>query len=270
MKRIRTFFIAALCISTTIVLKAQNTSVIGGITADVIYRSTIEKIDHTILSEPNFLQNSYERSTVPVNGFSYGGFVNVMFESGLSINLDIAYAQEHGRMNFKNTANDWYYKMDFNYKYLNIFPSCRYYPWGNYQTCTQSQTPQDLKRGFYGLLGMQFGIPLNPESITYRSGGPGYLTAFGSDQEQENQLNTVLKGKTNIGVVIGAGFEFYNPIPFDIHIKCHRGISDVVETLPNSYNFVSDKNPNNFWQVGIGIFIGRSNRWTNKAYNLYR
>lgn len=259
------FLFMAMPLFVALNASAQQVSVIGGITADCIFRSKLQDIDHTILSEPGFLQNSYERSSVPVTRYSFGGFINVLFENGLSVNFDLAYAEQWGRMNFRNIPNNWHYRMDFKYSYINILPALRFYPFGSYQRCSQSQTPSELKKGFYASLGMQFGIQLQPEGITYESGGPGYLTAFGSDQEQENQLNTVLKGRTNIGIVPGLGFEFYNPVPFSINVKYHHGISDVVKTLPNSYNFVNDNNTNNFFQFGLAFFIGRSNRWTNNA-----
>lgn len=244
--------------------KAQDVSVIGGITADYIARSQIGKIDHTIFPETSFPSSTYELKNSPTQGFSYGGFINVLFKTGWSINFDIAYAKEPGQINFKNKANNWNYVMDFKYNYLNILPAVRLYPFGSSQRCMDMQFPGDFYKGAYVSLGMQFGLPLNREGIKYKSGGPGYLTAFGSDQEQEDQLNLVLKGRTNIGIVPGIGYEFYNPVPFAINIKYHAGISDVVETLPNSYNFVSDKNTTNFFQLGIAVFIGRADRWINR------
>lgn len=236
-------------------------SVIGGLTADCIYKSKILKLDHTILSEPFFLNNSYSLNPQAVTRFSFGGFINVMYRSGISINLDLAYAQEHSQLNFDNYANNWSYKMKFNYNYINILPAFRWYPLNKSQNCREDEMPEDYKAGLYISAGMQFGLQLKEEAITYKSEGPGVLPAFGTDQEQEGQLNNVLKGRTNIGIVFGVGYEFYKPAPVAINIKCHRGISDVVETLPNSYNFVSDNNPNNFWQFGLAFFIGRSGRF---------
>lgn len=232
---------------------------IGGVGVDLIYNSSIQNLETTILSEPFFLNYSLKKK--PVSGFGVNGFVNFMLTDwGLSLNVELGYANQGSQLDFRDSAKDFNYKMGFNYRYITLAPSVRWYPFSSSDGSDGNPENKEFFKGSYLFAGMQLGTQLNPEAITYESWGAGALPAFGLDREQESQLRTVLKGKMNLGVIAGIGHEFYYPFPFSINARYHWGMSDVVETLPNSYNFISNKNRNNFFQFGLNVFLGRDNR----------
>lgn len=237
----------------------SQANMIWGIGPNLIYKSSIKNLDATIMSEPFFLNYSLKKKQVSC--FGVNGFMNFMLTDwGLSLNVELGYAQQGSQLDFRDSAKDFNYKMGFKYKYINLAPSIRWYPFSSSNGDDGNPNNKEFFKGAYLFGGVQLGTQLDPEAITYESWGAGALPAFGPDLEQENQLRTVLKGKMNLGVIAGIGYEFYYPIPFSINIRHHWGLSDVVETLPNSYNFIPNKNRNYFSQVGISFFLGRGNR----------
>ena len=230
------FLLAALCLFVFIgPLSAQQDRVdlSFGVKGGGIY-SRISNLETTIMSEPYY--TNYSLSPKAREGFTLGGFVEYNPNaSRFAVGADILYSQQGGDLVFNNSAKDFYYNMHFKYQYVNILPQIKFYPW-------PGSKYDDVLYGFNVAIGLQVGLNVAADDITYKSGGPGYLPAFGSDLEQQQQLRNVLKGKTNFGPSLGLGYK--NVWGWSLEGRVYIGVTDVVETQANSYNFIENKNTN--------------------------
>lgn len=204
-------------------------------------RSQISGLETTILSEPYYL--NYTLKGKARYGWAAGGFVDYNPDgTKFVLGADFLYSQQGSDLDFNNSAQDFYYKMQFKYQYVNITPQVKFYPWADDE--------RDPIYGFNVGLGVQLGFNVANEDIIYKSGGPGYLPAFGSDLEQQQQLRNVLKGKFNFGPTFSLGYKFASG--FMIDARAFVGVTDVVETQSNSYNFIENKNTNLAFQLTLG------------------
>ena len=214
-------------------------------------QSKINDLDFTIIPEPFFV--NYSMKTVPHKGFSAGAMMNYK-PSFVSFQGEMEYAQLGSRLAFKNYERDFNYNMDFNYTYLNTNMMLKFYPF---------DAGRESIQGFFIGSGVQIGANLSPENIVYQSYGSGVLPSFGSDLEQTQQLRNVLKAKTNFSGIFTLGYEFklknkYDDgfkFPFIVDLRYYSGLSDVVETLPNSFNFVENKNKLNAFQLRLCYYF---------------
>lgn len=203
--------------------------------------SGINDLQTTILSEPFFL--NYSLNSEKKIGYTGGLGVNWELKNSIaSLNLDILYAQQGSDLLFNNLEKDFNYKMQFNYRYLNFPLMIKVYPF---------EKVHDGLHGFNVGAGPQFGLNLSPENIIYTSDGPGKLPAFGTDLEQQQQLRNVLKGQNNFGVNFHLGYEF-GGAGLNLELRYHYGLSDIVRTEANPYNFIENKNTNNTIQFTLG------------------
>ena len=203
--------------------------------------SMMDNLQTTILSEPYF--TNYSLTGKKVSGFTGGIGINSEIKNSVfALNLDVLYSQEGSELNFNNTAKDFNYRMQFKYRYINLPLLLKAYPFDR------------THDGLHGInlgVGPQLGFNIAPENIIYTSGGTGKLPAFGTDLEQQQQISNVLKGKNNFGVLFHAGYDIPN-IGLNIAFSYLLGLSDGVETLPNAYNFIENKNTNKTLQVTLG------------------
>lgn len=203
--------------------------------------SGINNLETTILSEPYFINYSLKDK----KKFGYTGGFGVNWElknSIASLNLDILYAQQGSELLFNNMEKDFNYKMQFNYQYLNFPLMLKVYPF---------EKVHDGLHGFNVGIGPQLGLNLTSGKIIYTSGGPGKLPAFGSDLEQQQQLRNVLKGKNNFGVNFHLGYDFVGA-GLNLAFQYHYGLTDIVKTEANAFNFIENKNTNNTIQFTVG------------------
>jgi opacity protein-like surface antigen len=201
----------------------------------------INDLETTILSEPFFLNYSLNKEQKV--GYTGGFGVNWELKSSiLALNLDVLYARQGSDLVFENFEKNFNYRMQFNYQYLNFPLLIKVYPF------------EKVHDGLHGLnvgAGPQFGLNLSPQNIIYTSEGPGKLPAFGTDLEQQQQLRNVLKGQNNFGLNFHLGYEIAGAgINFDL--EYHYGLTDVVRTEANAYNFIENKNTNNTIQFTLG------------------
>jgi outer membrane protein with beta-barrel domain len=203
--------------------------------------SYITGLETTILSEPYF--TDYSLKGKHIFGFTGGiGFNGEIKNSIVSMDLDIMYAQQGSELLFNNTAQNWNYQMQFKYQFINIPLLFRLYPFNRHH---------DGLHGFNLGAGAQLGLNIASNDLLYTSGGPGRLPAFGTDLAEQQQLRNVIKGKNQAGLLFNIGYDIPN-IGLDIDFRYHAGLSDVVETQTNAYNFIENKNVNNTLQLTIG------------------
>jgi len=216
-------------------------------------KSIIRDLSTTIIPEPFFI--NYTDKEEPTNSFGGGVFVNYRSKdfSLIGGQLEAAFVQQGGKYVFNNTEKDFNYEMDFRYQYISTNLLAKIYP--------VSYDAQNFWCGINIAFGLQVNSPVSSDNIYYKSGGTGYSPAFGSDLEQQQQLRNVLKARTNMGLIGSIGHEFAITLgrvklPMTLDIRKVQGITDAVETYPNSYNFVDNFNRNNVkWQVRLGFFL---------------
>ncbi len=260
----RYFFFSFLYL-VSFITKAQvfdidEASLIGGVHGGRVISSEIRGLDNVIIPERIFI--NYTLRPQKMKGWAYGAFINLKDNnSGIGFQLDFDYAEQFSLLDFNNYATDFRYKMTFKNKYFNIIPSLKWYPGTTFDS--------RRFRGFNIFTGLQIGFSKNASDVVYESGGAGRLLAFGSDLEQQEQLNQVLKNKSNNGWVNGLGIENDFRIgnfllPVVLEAKYHFGFKDVIRTLPNSYNFAEGYNNNNYFQVTLRLSFGLDNRYPDE------
>jgi hypothetical protein len=114
---------------------------------------------------------------------------------------------------------------------LNIGIGFKFYPWRN---LFLSATPQ-------------VGFNLTPESLFYSSNKEDL---YGSDLETQQLMRNVIKGRTNVSIALGLGYQFCNRIYVDA--RYNLGITDMMETMPNSYRYIENSNKSNGFQLTVG------------------
>ncbi|MFT3679264.1 MAG: hypothetical protein QM791_03260 [Ferruginibacter sp.] len=220
-----------------------------------------------ILSEPFFLH--YTMNEQAQKGFTGSAYVSYRFNNNyLALQGDISYTEQGGGLHYTTTpesGKDFKYDMLFKYQFMNISGIIKLYPMAQITPAYK----EDIKwgHGLYAFIGPQVGINIASDNIKYVSEGKDRLPAFGSDLEQQQQLRNVLKGKTNFGFVCGLGYEFKQR-GIVLEARCFRGLTDVTETLANTYNFIETKNINNAFQFSIGwdfsSFNGKNHDFSNQ------
>lgn len=203
--------------------------------------SGINDLETTILSEPFFINYALEKEKKI--GYTGGFGINWELKNSIfAVNLDILYALQSSDLVFENFEKDFNYRMQFKYQYINLPLLFKVYPF------------ERVHDGLHGLnlgVGTQFGLNISPTNLIYTSSGPGKLPAFGSDLEQQQQLRNVLKGQNNFGLNFHLGYELVNAgINFELAYR--HGLTDIVRTEANAYNFIENKNTNNTIQFTLG------------------
>jgi hypothetical protein len=229
-----------LCSIPTVLFAQQNDNLTYGMQAGPTY-SWVSNLQTTILSEPYYL--NYTLKKKPRVGFTAGGYVEYKtLHTALVLGAQLTYSQQGSELDFNNSEKNFHYTMTFGYQYVNALLLAKFYPF---------EDPQEPSpKGFNVSFGPQLGFNLSPENIKYKSGGPGYQAAFGSDLEQQQQLRNVLKGKNIFGPSVGLGYKLNSG--FIVDARVFIGITDVVETQANSYNFIENKNTNTAFQITFG------------------
>lgn len=209
--------------------------------------SSISNLETTILSEPYFL--NYTLKSHQRTGYTGGFFFNFRFQQKLlAIQSEIAYSQQGGDLLFNNLEKDFNYKMQFHYQYIIGNSMFKVYPLKD-------------KGHFDGInlgAGPQIGLNVAANNIIYTSGGSGRLNAFGTDLDQQQQLRNVLKGKTNFGFLFQLGYEFWK-IDLTVDLRYYVGMTDVLTTEANNYNFIENKNTNRSFFFTLGWDLSNFN-----------
>lgn len=212
-----------------------------GLKTGPVYSSTSD-LQTTILSEPYF--TNYSLNAKPRWGWTGGGFLNFRFSNQtLGLQTEIMYAQQGSDLLFNNMEKDFHWRMQFKHQYINLAGLFKLYPWGSKE-----------ERALSGLnvgVGPQLGFAIASDNIVYTSWGAGKLPQFGPDLLQQQQIRNVLKGKSNFGFNVGLGYRFRS-FGLVLDARYFTGITDVVETQSNSYNFIEDKNTNKAFQFTVG------------------
>lgn len=197
--------------------------------------STISNLSTIILSEPYFLNYTMKESRR--YGWHLGIFYQYKFEEApLGFQSEIMYSRQGGNLDFSNQEKDFHYKMEFAYQYINILAVAKWYPW---------KGPVSLGAGPF------LGLNVATRNLKYTSWGTGKLEAFGTDLQQQQQLQNVLRGKNNFGLIADAAWDINDYIK--IGARYYWSATNAVETQANSYNFITAKNANSAIEVSVAV-----------------
>jgi hypothetical protein len=224
-------FLAFLSISTT---QAQIYSF--GFKSGANY-SKVSNLSTIILSEPYFID--YSISEKGRYGWHLGFFYEYKIEeSPMGFHSEIQYSKQGGDVDFSNYDRDFHYTMEFAYQYVNIVTLAKWFP---------MQGKVSLGAGPF------LGINVATRNIKYKSWGAGKLDAFGTDLQQQQQLQNVLRGKNNFGVAVDAAWDMNDYLK--IGGRYYYSATNTVETQANSYNFITAKNNNTVFEFSVAVSL---------------
>jgi len=201
--------------------------------------SKISNLSTIILSEPYFINYSIKESNR--YGWHLGIFYEYKFDDApLGFQSEIQYSRQGGNVEFSNYEKDFNYKMEFAYQYINIVGLAKWYPGHD--------------KFSFGA-GPFLGINVASRNIKYKSWGTGKEDAFGTDLQQQQQLQNVLRGKNNFGLAVDFAFDLNKYLKFGA--RYYWSATNAVETQANSYNFITAKNNNSVIELSVAFSVER-------------
>lgn len=221
----------------TIPFQAQiMTPLTYGVKFGVNY-TDIKEIPQTLIAETN--NDNYSLVTDYTFGGLGGFFVNYKFNNtNMALQSELGYSMEHGKVNYED-KNDFKYTIEFKYDYVQLNTILKFYP-------------------FYGLnfgIGPQVGLNLDGGNILYKSNKEDI---YGPDLQTQQVYKNNLKGKTNFQAVLSLGYEFDFGLTIDARYL--QGIADIIETYPNTYRFLENKNTSSGFQFSVGYVFNADGR----------
>jgi hypothetical protein len=170
-------------------------------------------------------------------GFTGGIFLNYRPGYFVSFQPELSFATGYGKLVYSD-LNDFKYDLDFKYNFLNVGIGFKFHlPVTPHYPLFLSVTPQ-------------VGFNLTPDELFYKSNGGAQ---HGSDLETQRIMRTVIKGRTNVSLGLGLGYQFWNRIYVDV--RYNLGLSDMIETLSNGFGFSETKNKTSGFQFTVGYTI---------------
>ena len=193
-------------------------------------RNEITGIPKMIVPNPDEQFGGFEFETHERFGFTGGVFLNYRPHHLFAIQPELGFAMMHGKASYSD-INDFEYDLIFKYNYLTAGVNFKLYPW---RDLFLSVTPQ-------------VGFNLTSNRLVYTSNGEAQ---FGPDLQTQQLMQNVIKGRPNVTLSFGLGYQFLNR--FYITARYYMGLSDVIETLANSFGYVENVNLSNGFQVSVG------------------
>ncbi len=189
-------------------------------------------ISTTIIPEV-FAEDTYNTSLSPQLGFAGGVVVyHRFYKSRFAIQPEILFASRGGDFNYTDNR-DLDYTIGFNYQYVSLGTVVKLYPTG----------------GLHFGAGAQASFNVATDNLTYESNMP----ALGPDLQIQQSLREVLVGSNDINLLFQAGLD----LPFGLMVEARYvlGLSDVLETRANGFNFIESSNRSGGIQLTLGWLI---------------
>jgi len=200
----------------------------------------ISNLDLTIISEPYFI--GYRLDQTQKIGWQGGAFVQYNINtSAWFLYGEASFLQQNTNLHFLNEQTSFSYDMTFKHAYANILGMAKVHP------LIRSDTK--ILNGIYFAAGPHVGF-IVADRIHYKS--QNSLPEFGEDSYQSQQLERVLKGKTDFGMTGEIGY-MIPAIRLELGLRGRYSFTDAVEAMPNSYNFIENSNKSLFWQVVLKL-----------------
>lgn len=196
----------------------------------------IDDIKTTII-RPFFPEDTYSTTVTPSIGYSGGLFFYYRFtDSSLGIQPEITYGMQGGNFEYTD-VDELNYLIEFKYQYLHLGTFLKIYPFN-----------EDYG-GFHLAIGPQLSFNMENDKIAYSSNKPD----LGPDLQIQQNLRDVLKGENVFAAGFGIGYEFR--FGLNVEARYYYGVSDVIETQANGYNFIENTNRSQAVQFTMGWAI---------------
>jgi hypothetical protein len=198
-----------------------------GIKAGSVYTS-ITNLAKVLVSESYYTGYTFDNSNVW--GFTGGLYLNYKFENSISaIYSEISYSRLGNKLHYSD-IDDLEYDFVIKYDYLNMELWYKAY----------------LLPGLHFGAGPKIGFNLTPGDLYYTSNGEAI---FGPDIRIQQQMRDVLRGRTNVSLGVGVGYEF--PFGLSVDARYYYGISDVMQTEVNNFHFIENPNASRVIQLTV-------------------
>lgn len=197
-----------------------------------ITQHRINNIDITIIPDV-FSEETYQTEHLPRLGFAGGlVFYHRFYKSRFAVQPEILFASRGGDFHYTD-VRDLDYTVSFNYQYVNLGALAKVYPAG----------------GLHFGLGAQVAFNVSEDKLTYTSNMP----ELGPDLQIQQSLREVLVGSNDINLLGQVGYDFH----FGLMVEARYvlGLSDVIETRANGFNFIENVNRGSGFQVTLGWLI---------------
>lgn len=219
---------------TTFVTAQYHDRLMFGIKAGVDYNQ-LSNITNTIVNDENRPQYQFfekNRYLPAVSFFTLFRFPN----SQVGIDSRISYYQAAADIDKQSIMRSTIENYDICYHYLAVGLYPKVY----------------LYKGLNLGAGVNIGACLNPSSgITYQSS----TGSVARNMQTQQHISQALKGRTNITAALLMGYEF--KFGLSIEGACYFGLTDVIETMVNPYNFIESRNNTRSIQFTIGWAISK-------------
>ena len=194
--------------------------------------SSIGDVQTTIIPSVFGVQ-TYTASEDRRLGYTAGFFVYHRFRnSRFAVQPQVSFSARGGDFNYTD-IEDLEYKIGFNYQYVDFSVLMKVYP----------------AAGFHFAVGPEIGLQVAGTNLTYTSNMP----ELGPDLQIQQSLREVLKGRNDIGVLVGVGYDFDFGLMLEIQYRF--GITDVIETQANGFNFIENTNRSSSVQLTVGYAL---------------
>lgn len=192
----------------------------------------IKGIGTTIIPDA-FPEDTYDVTTSARLGFA-GGVVlyHRFYKSRFAIQPEILFASRGGDFNYTD-VRELEYTIGLDYQYVSLGTVIKLYPFG----------------GLHFGVGAQAAFNVATDQLTYTSNMP----ELGPDLQIQQSLREVLVGSNDINVLLQAGYDFN----FGLMVEARYvlGLSDVLETRANGFNFIESSNKSGGFQITLGWLI---------------
>jgi hypothetical protein len=194
--------------------------------------ASIQDIKTTIIP-PEFAVQTYTAEEEKRIGYTVGFFIYHRFNrSKFAVQPQISYTARGGNFKYSD-VNDLEYLIEFNYQFIDVSTLLKIYPVG----------------GLHFAVGPEIGFNVASTNIDYTSNMP----ELGPDLQITQSLREVLKGKNDIGILLGVGYDF--EFGLMIELQYRMGLTDVIETQANGFNFIENPNKTSTIQFTVGYAI---------------
>lgn len=198
--------------------------------------NVLTNLPNVLITDDNKPVYSFSESTSvspAVSVFSHYRFEN----SQIALEGRIGYSQLVRDVKKESLNTDAFERFNFNYSFLSLGLFAKVY----------------LYRGLIVGVGGNLGSCLNSSS------GIHYDSSFGSasyDLQNQEHISKALKGRANITACAIAAYEF--KIGLSVEAGYYYGITDIIETNVNPYNFSESPNKVHSIQFSIGWAISKN------------
>lgn len=192
----------------------------------------IYDIQTTIIPEV-FPEDTYQTELLSQIGFVGGlSFYHRFYKSRFAVQPEILFASRGGDFHYTD-SRDLDYNIKLNYQYLSLGTLVKVYPAG----------------GINFGMGAQVAFNVATDRLVYTSNMP----ELGPDLQIQQSLREVLVGSNDINLIGQVGYDFI--FGLQVEARYVLGLSDVLETRANGFNFIENVNRGSGFQVTLGWLI---------------